>query len=83
LGKDAPGRTSTLICIGFDPKSPVFTDCLSILSDFEVNMSKVEREEATVLLIQLAKDGAALNAAELRRLLRVLRETLNACVLKD
>jgi hypothetical protein len=83
LGKEAGERMVTLISIVFDPKSPVFTWCLGILSAYEVNMSKVEREEATVLLIQLAKDGAALGAAELRRLLRELGETLTSCVLKD
>ena len=76
-------RMSTLICIGFDPKSPAFTGCLGILSDYEVTMSKVEREEATVLLIQLTKDGVGLEAPKLRRVLRELRETLTSCVLRD
>jgi hypothetical protein len=83
LGTETRQRMSTLMCVAFDPKSPVFTGCLGILSAYEVNMSKVEREDATMLLIQLAKDGAALDDSELRRLLRELRETLTSCVLKD
>lgn len=83
LGKEAGGRVSTLICVAFDPKSPIFTGCLGILSSYEMTMSKVEREEATVLLIRLDKDGAALGAASLRRLLRELRETLTSCVMPD
>jgi hypothetical protein len=83
LGKEAGGRMSTLVCIAFDPKSPAFTWCLGILSTYEVNMSKVEREDGTVLLIQLARDGAALDAAELRQLLRKLRETLVSCTMTD
>ncbi|KPL19235.1 MAG: hypothetical protein AMJ92_04350 [candidate division Zixibacteria bacterium SM23_81] len=83
FGKGAGERMSTLICIGFDPKSPAFTGCLGILSDYEVTMSKVEREEATVLLIQLTKDGVGLEAAKLRQVLRELRETLASCVMRD
>lgn len=83
VGRDGGQHMSTLVCIASDPKSPAFKGCLGILSSYEVTMSKVEREEATVLLIQLAKDGAALDAADLRRLLRELRETLLSCAMEN
>jgi hypothetical protein len=81
--RGASEHISTLICIAFEPQSPAFTGCLSILSDFEVTMSRVEREEATVLCIQLARDSAALDAASLRQLLRDLRSTLTSCALSE
>jgi hypothetical protein len=73
--------TTTLVCIAFDPQIPGFTGCLGTLSSYEVTMSRVEREEATVLLLKLAKAGAALDAAGLRQLLRELRKSLTVCIM--
>ncbi len=80
LAKGDAGHQATLMCIASDPKSAAFSGCLGVLSSYELTMSKVEREEATVLLFRLDKEGAALDAHSLRRLLRDVRETLTSCV---
>ncbi len=81
MGRGAGMSTATLVCIAFDPQIPGFTGCLSTLSSYETTMSRVEREEATVLLLKLAKEGAALDAAGLRQLLRELRKSLTVCIM--
>jgi hypothetical protein len=76
-------RPITLIGIASDPRTPSFKGCLGPLSDYEVTVSRVQREEVTVLLLRVAKNGHALDGKSLNRLHRELRESLTSCTMSD
>jgi hypothetical protein len=69
----------TLISIASDPAWPSFKGCLNALSEYEVTMSRVERETTAVLLLRLAKDGSAITGSELRELIHELGQSLASC----
>jgi len=73
----------TLVGIASDLQTPSFKTCLGALSEYEVTMSRVQREEATVLLLRVAENGRALDEKGLKRLTRRLRESLISCALSD
>jgi hypothetical protein len=73
----------TLLGIASDPRTPSFKGCLGTLSDYEVTMSRVQREEASVLLLRVAQDGHVLDDKSLKRLLSELRESLISCTTSD
>jgi len=73
----------TLVGIASDLQTPSFKTCLGTLSDYEVTMSRVQREEATVLLLRVAENGQALDEKGLKRLGRKLRESLVSCTMTD
>jgi len=73
----------TLVGIASDLQTPSFKTCLGTLSDYEVTMSRVQREEATVLLLRVAKNGQALDEKGLKRLSRKLRDSLISCAMTD
>jgi hypothetical protein len=73
----------TLVGIASDLQTPSFKTCLGALSEYEVTMSRVQREEATVLLLRVAENGRALDGKGLKRLNRRLRESLISCTLSD
>jgi hypothetical protein len=81
LGTSGKDGKATVVCIAFDPRSPSFKGCLSTLSSYEVTMSRVEHEDATVLLLRLSSDGLPLDAAGLKRLLGELNTSLASCSL--
>jgi hypothetical protein len=82
-GPDHDADQITLVGIASDLQTPSFKTCLGTLSDYEVTMSRVQREEATVLLLRVARDGQALDTKGLKRLRRELRESLISCVMTD
>jgi len=73
----------TLVGIASDLRTPSFKGCLSTLSDYEVTMSRVQREEATVLLLRVARNGHALDGKNLKQLNRELRQSLITCAMSD
>jgi hypothetical protein len=81
LGSSGGDGRATVVCIAFDPRSPSFKGCLSTLSSYEVTMSRVEHEDATVLLLRLTSGGLPLEIAGLRRLLGELNTSLASCSL--
>jgi len=81
VGPDHDANQITLVGIASDLQTPSFKTCLGTLSDYEVTMSRVQREEATVLLLRVAVNGHALDEKGLKRMNRKLRESLISCVM--
>ena len=71
---------STIIVIAYVSSTKIFQECLDVLNNYDVTVSKSDYQQISFIFCRITEKGKALSVGKKQEILQALKQTIGTCI---